>query len=335
MLLASAIDEVLAQMRVDGIGERTCDASRRRLQRWSGFLVRRGVVQVADLQPADLDAWCRDLAERGLARGTRAAYAATVRQFCRHCRARGWLLRDPATDLAVPDDVDDDLPPPPLSEQQVATVLGGLPRVTVFDRCFVAHLELLYGCALRLSESLALDVSDIDVAGKAVIVRRGKGGRSRQVPLMPGTLAVVRDYLAVRRSLLRGPDHGALLLDRKGKRLSEQQVRNLFRRLNRHRPPGVPHLNPHLFRHSIAVHLLRGGADVKHVQAFLSHANLETVKVYLRMVPGDLRKIYDRAMPMIAVGSVVRREEPGVSKAAREPGQLGQGDDDGGPDPGL
>lgn len=301
MLLSAAIDDVLAQMRAEGLTERTCNATGRRLNRWSGFLVRRGIVQVADLQPADLDAWCQDLTARGLTRGSRAAYAGTVRKFCRRCHARGWMLRDPALDLPIPDDVDDDLPPPPLSEQEVATVLAGLPRVTVFDRCFVAHLELLYGCALRLSECLALDLGDIDVARKAVVVRCGKGGLARQVPLMPGTLAVVRDYLAVRRSLLHGPDHGALLLDRKGQRLSEQQVRNLFRRLNRHRQPGTPHLHPHLFRHSIAVHLLRGGADVRHVQQFLGHASLETTKIYLRMVPGHLKEVYDRAFPMIAV----------------------------------
>lgn len=301
MLLSAAVDDVLAQMRAEGMSERTCDATRRRLRRCMGFFLRRGVQQVADLLASDLDAWCQDLAARGLARGSRLTYAATMRQFCRRCHARGWTLRDPSIDLGTPEDACDDLPPPPLSEREVATALAGLPRVTAFDLCFVAHLELLYGCALRLSESLALDVGDIDLARRAVVVRSGKGGRDRGVPLMPGTLAVVRDYLAVRRSLLRGPDHGALLLDRKGRRMTEAQVRNLFRRLNRHRPPDAPHLHPHLFRHSVAVHLLRGGADVRHVQQFLGHASLETTKVYLRMVPGHLREVYDRAMPMIAV----------------------------------
>jgi site-specific recombinase XerD len=301
MLLPAAIDDVLAQLGAEGAGARTVHALRRRLQRWAGYLYRRGIVQVADIQPADLDAWCQDLAAQGLTRGTRAAYAATVRQFCARCHARGWLIRDPALDLGVPADTDEDLPPPPLSEPEVRTILGCLPRATVFDHCFAAHLELLYGCALRLSESLALDVDDCDLVRRCVHVRHGKGDRARQVPLMPGTLAVVQDYLAVRRSLLRGPDQGALLLDRKGQRMSEMQIRNLFRRLNRHRPAGMPHLHPHLFRHSIAVHLLRGGADIRHVQQFLGHASLETTKIYLRMVPGHLKAVYDRAFPIIPV----------------------------------
>ena len=59
--------------------------------------------------------------------------------------------------------------------------------------------------------------------------------------------------------------------------------------------------HPHLFRHPIAVHPLRGGADIRHVQQFLGHPNIETNKIYLRMVPGHLREAYDAAMPVIAV----------------------------------
>ena len=60
-------------------------------------------------------------------------------------------------------------------------------------------------------------------------------------------------------------------------------------------------LHPHRFRHSIAVHLLRAGADVRYIQQFLDHSCLDTTKVYLRLVPGRLKEDYDRAMPVIAV----------------------------------
>ena len=98
-------------------------------------------------------------------------------------------------------------------------------------------------------------------------------------------------------------DHGALLLTRTGIRLPEREVRRWFRALNAERGPAASHLYPHLFRHSIAVHLLRGGADIRQVQQFLGHANVETTKVYLRLVPGHLREEYDAAMPVIAVAS--------------------------------
>jgi len=60
-------------------------------------------------------------------------------------------------------------------------------------------------------------------------------------------------------------------------------------------------IHPHLLRHSIAVHLLRQGADIRHIQQFLGHADLETTKIYLRLVPGHLREDYDKAMPVLMV----------------------------------
>ncbi len=65
--------------------------------------------------------------------------------------------------------------------------------------------------------------------------------------------------------------------------------------------PDKPRFHAHLFRHSIAVHLLRRGADIRHVQEFLGHARLDTTKVYLRMVPGHLKDDYDKGMPEIDV----------------------------------
>ena len=64
------------------------------------------------------------------------------------------------------------------------------------------------------------------------------------------------------------------------------------------------HVHPHLLRHSFAVHLLRNGVDVRMIQELLGHAQLDTTKVYLRLVPGHLREDYDKAMPMIAVEGI-------------------------------
>jgi site-specific recombinase XerD len=106
--------------------------------------------------------------------------------------------------------------------------------------------------------------------------------------------------LLVRRSLLKGPDHGALLLSSIGLRMTDRATRDVFKEINKRRT-GKRHVHPHLLRHSVAVHLLRGGADVRHVQEFLGHASLGTTKIYLRLVPGRLKEDYEKSFPAIAV----------------------------------
>jgi len=155
---------------------------------------------------------------------------------------------------------------------------------------------------MRRGEITRLNGSDVDLVKRTVSIKKSKFLQSRVVPLMGSAATAVRDYLAVRRELLRGPDHGAFFLGQYGKRFDLGSVGALFLRINRKRGPEARHLHAHLFRHSIAVHLIRGGADIRHVQAFLGHADLDTTKIYLRMVPGRLKEEYDKAMPEIEVG---------------------------------
>ncbi|WP_455380048.1 tyrosine-type recombinase/integrase [Acidihalobacter prosperus] len=81
-----------------------------------------------------------------------------------------------------------------------------------------------------------------------------------------------------------------------GNRITPITFRKYLQRLTRRYLDNNTRLYPHLLRHSAAVHMLRGGADVRHIQEFLGHSSLETTKIYLRMVPGDLREGYEKAM---------------------------------------
>ena len=137
------------------------------------------------------------------------------------------------------------------------------------------------------------------MSNRVIHVRRGKGGRARDVPMVRGLHAALTAYLRVRRSLLRGADHGALLVSRYGTRPGARTLAKIMQQMSGRL--GGRRVHPHLFRHSIAVHLLRGGADIRYVQAFLGHELLDTTKTYLRLVPADIRDAYLNAMPEFAV----------------------------------
>jgi integrase/recombinase XerC len=299
--MREAIATFLAERKAEGISNTTLKNFQMRLERLRKFIVRRGVTRWAHVTPQHMDQFRAEGSRAGLAAGTQSAYLMSCRVFLRWLLRRGRILSDPCRSIIVSRTEEPPLPEPPLSEEEVQAFLARLPRRHVRDLRNIAHFELLYSAGLRLSESLALNVEDLDFPNKVLHVRNGKGGKARDIPMMRGLVAALKDYLCLRRSLLKGPDNGVLLLSIRGKRLTEVGFRTLMATINKHRPPESRRVHAHLFRHSIAVHLLRGGADIRHIQAFLGHESLDTTKIYLRLVPADLRKSYDAAMPDFAV----------------------------------
>jgi site-specific recombinase XerD len=304
--MSSPIDDDIAAFVAHGTAQGWCEATvvnnRRRLATLARFLRRRGCRRMANVTPGDLDALLAGERDRGTARSSRVGLAVTVRSLFGWLQERGRLVSDPARTLPLPDDGEAALPEPPLSEAEVAALLASLPRTNAVQVRNACLIELLYGCGLRRGDAIGLTLRHVDLVERTVWVEDGKWGQSRLLPLMGTAATAVRDWLVMRRTLVRGPDRGHFFLTWDGKPMEAGSVAAVFRQLNARRGPEARHVHPHLLRHSIAVHLVRGGADVRHVQAFLGHASLDTTKIYLRMVPGRLKEDYDKAMPEIAVG---------------------------------
>jgi integrase/recombinase XerD len=318
------LEEYLAQRTAEGLSAVSIKDYRDRLERFLAYLGAVGVRSWPEVTVQHIDGFMSST--KTLSANWRGALLAAAKGFLCRMHEAGKILTDPARHVELPrPDADDlPLPEPPLEEADIARIFALLPRRCVRDLRNTALVEVLYSAGLRLSEALSLNVGDIDFDGGVLIVRRGKGGHSREVPILRGLRGTLRDYLSLRRSLLKGPDTGVLFLDRNGRRWTMNSVRFFFKRLNRLLAGKVRHVHPHLFRHSIAVHLLRGGADIRYVQSFLGHALLDTTKVYLRLVPADLRKAYDAAMPEMVLDAGVttlRRAEPDVANAKDSNGE--------------
>ncbi|MEO6410123.1 MAG: tyrosine recombinase XerC [Burkholderiaceae bacterium] len=172
------------------------------------------------------------------------------------------------------------------------------PLLDARDHCIV---ELLYGCGLRVGELVGLDVRAsgaaagwVDPADASAQVL-GKGGKRREVPVGGAALRALAGWLAVRPQVA-GADEPALLVSRRGTRLSAGQVRKRLR--ERAIQAGLPtHVHPHMLRHSFASHLLQSSGDLRAVQELLGHANIATTQVYTKLDFGHLSKVYDAAHP--------------------------------------
>lgn len=151
-----------------------------------------------------------------------------------------------------------------------------------------AILAIAYGCGLRRSEMVRLDVSDIHLRSGVVIVREGKFHKRREVPLTDGVISYLRAYITGERfqylQVCTAPEP-ALFVNNQGKRMRGAHLNNRVKYLAM--LASIPHLPEkpvglHSLRHSIAEHLLDGGADIEFVQEFLGHSCIDTTMIYAR-----------------------------------------------------
>jgi integrase/recombinase XerC len=235
----------------------------------------------------------------------------SIRAFCRFLVKRGVLAGNPAAAIRGPKkhrglpralDVDDATQ---LVEAPVRTgrtshrTLSSAEqrRHDLLRTRDAALMELLWGTGLRVSEACALDTTDIDRDRYGVpmlIVRRGKGGKQRQVPVVSGADDALRAYLAIRSDLAATGD--ALFVNAGGERLTPRSVQRMVKRWSI--AGGIrATATPHGLRHSYATHLLDGGADLRAIQELLGHASLSSTQIYTKVSLDHLTRVYDDAHP--------------------------------------
>ncbi|OFJ52230.1 site-specific tyrosine recombinase XerD [Mycolicibacterium grossiae] len=160
-----------------------------------------------------------------------------------------------------------------------------------------ALLEVLYSTGARISEAVGLDVDDVDVASRSVLLR-GKGGKQRLVPIGRPAVAALDAYLVRGRPDLarRGTGTAAIFLNARGGRLSRQSAWQVLQDAAERAGISAA-VSPHTLRHSFATHLLEGGADVRVVQELLGHASVTTTQIYTLVTVSALREVYAGAHP--------------------------------------
>ncbi len=268
------------------------------------WLSRRGSC-VDGLDRAAVRAFSSELGRRGYAPATLARKLSTLRGLTRFLTERGVLQADPSKLL-----------PGPRRRRRLPRVLtvgdvqallsaaGGGEPLHLRDRL---ALELLYGCGLRSQELVGLRLDDVQ-AGQAQLVVRGKGGKTRIVPMGEEAAAAVRRYLERGRgALLAAAPRGAagenpgragerrLLLSRTGRPLLTSDIRRLVVRYCR--AAGREPASPHMLRHAYATHMLERGADLRAIQELLGHASVSTTQVYTHVSGAHLRRTYDLHHP--------------------------------------
>ncbi len=183
------------------------------------------------------------------------------------------------------------------SVDEIKSLLS-MPDGSVFGIRDRLIIELFYSTGCRIAELVGMNLFDISLKGKNILVR-GKGKKERFVFLSDGTVNLLKQYLGVRKQMRKSDnteDASALILNTRGNRITERGVRYILEKYLDRLGSGK-HVSPHSFRHSFATHLLDNGADLRMVQELLGHSSISTTQIYTHIGLERLRKVYRTSHP--------------------------------------
>jgi integrase/recombinase XerC len=256
------------------------------------------------------------LYERGLTKASAARALAAVRSWFRWMAKEHRLKQNPAALVSTPK-LPRHLPRVPSMEEvngllnsMEAGASGAAKREGAKDEAAAwperdrMIFELLYGCGIRNSELVGIDMADIQWKNDAVLVK-GKGRKQRYVPLGDAAAAAVRAYLPLREARLLAVGKGGLITDgplvtnmrmRGNARLTTRSVGRIVKRIALSRGLAAD-VHPHTLRHAFGTHMLEEGADLRAIQEMLGHERLSTTQRYTHLTAGQVQRVYDETHP--------------------------------------
>lgn len=233
---------------------------------------------------------------KGLSKTSVARALAAVRSLFRWLAQEGVVEQNPAKLVATPR-LAKKLPRVPTIEEMNGVLDGAMPEIASFPERDRLLLELLYGCGIRNSELVGINLDDIRLSSEVILIR-GKGKKERYVPFGGAAMEALKVYLPWRQSLLATlrKTNPALLLNQRGGRLTTRSIGRIVKRIAVARGLS-PDVHPHTLRHAFGTHMLEEGADLRAIQELLGHERLATTQRYTQLTTKHVLAVYDQTHP--------------------------------------
>jgi integrase/recombinase XerC len=301
-----------------GASEHTVRAYAREVRSFAAYLRETlgGDAGVGKVEHLHIRAYMGLLYERGLTKASAARALAAIRSWFKWLAKEGKVKQNPALLVSTPK-LPKHLPRVP-SVEEVNRVLNSLEggearkgaaskdggdaaRWPERDRVI---FELLYGCGIRNSELVGLDMGSVKWRDDAVLVR-GKGRKERLVPLGDEAAVALRAYLPLREAKLLAAGRAGLVQEgplmmnlrmRGDCRLTTRSVGRIVKAIALSRGLAAD-VHPHTLRHAFGTHMLEEGADLRAIQEMLGHERLSTTQRYTQLTVGQVQKVYDETHP--------------------------------------
>lgn len=292
------------------VSAHTLRAYRRELSSFAEYLEENvgSAIAISAVEHLHIRAYLGQLYERGLTKASAARALAAIRSWFRWLAKEHRIAQNPAALVSTPK-LPQHLPRVP-SMEEVNGLLNSISSTAADDVAAAwperdrVIFELLYGCGIRNSELVGIDMPDIQWKNDAILVR-GKGRKQRYVPLGDEASYAMRAYLPAREVRLQNAGKAGLIpagplvvnLRASGAaRLTTRSVGRIVKRIALSR--GLPaDLHPHTLRHAFGTHMLEEGADLRAIQEMLGHERLSTTQRYTQLTTGQVHRVYDETHP--------------------------------------
>ena len=289
VILTKQIEDFVGHLSIEkNYALNTISSYKRDLLKFSSFLSKKEVLDFKMIDPDVLNIFVMELRHSNTSGKSIKRYLSSIRVFFNFLIEVGEIQTNPALLIKTPK-VERDLPKT-IDFDDLKKMMT-INSTQYKELRAVLMIELLYSCALRVSELVGINFEDIDMDEGFVKVM-GKGGKARFSPMGQTTIDVLKRYIKQRPNCATN----ALFINQNNTRISTRTVQNVVKK--RALQVGVSiNVHPHMLRHAAATHFLQSSHDLRTVQEFLGHKSIKSTQVYTHLDFLELSKVYDEFHP--------------------------------------
>ena len=289
VILTKQIEDFVGHLSIEkNYALNTISSYKRDLLKFSSFLSKKEVLDFKMIDPDVLNIFVMELRHSNTSGKSIKRYLSSIRVFFNFLIEVGEVQTNPALLIKTPK-VERDLPKT-IDFDDLKKMMT-INSTQYKELRAVLMIELLYSCALRVSELVGINLEDIDMDEGFVKVM-GKGGNARFSPMGQTTVDVLKRYIKQRPNCATN----ALFINQNNTRISTRTVQNVVKK--RALQVGISiNVHPHMLRHAAATHFLQSSHDLRTVQEFLGHKSIKSTQVYTHLDFLELSKVYDEFHP--------------------------------------
>jgi len=288
-----ATDKFIASLHERNTSPHTIRAYTRDLGNFAAYV---GSRKWKEIDHVTIRGFLSQLYDKGLSKTSVARSLAAVRSLYRWLAQEGVVEQNPAALVSTPK-LPKKLPRVPTVEEMNSVLDGNMPEVAAFPERDRLMLELLYGCGIRNSELVGVNLDHIHLKNEMILIR-GKGSKERYVPFGEAARSALAAYLPMRQQVLseQRKTTPSLLINTRGGRLTTRSVGRIIKKIAIAKGLS-PDVHPHTLRHAFGTHMLEEGADLRAIQELLGHERLSTTQRYTQLSTKHLLTVYDQTHP--------------------------------------